>query len=162
MLVLAVALLSTHEAFAATDWSGIQAAMGTDGYVFSGDVLRFQLARRDLQVSVDEAPALGAFFNAAVTNGFVAFKEMRHGEFYADGALPAQESELSALEDSLLQHRQIHITSVYSHVTNISPKLTWVHFEATGPGVELATWLAAALVHIHNPQIGGIFIPRYK
>jgi len=160
MLVLAVVMMSAHGAFAATDWSGIQAAMGTDGYVFTGDVLRFQLARRDLRISVDGAPALAAVFAAAVSNGFVAFKQKHGNDFFADGALPAQESELSALEDSLLGHgRAIRITAVYSHVTNISPKLIWVHFEATGPGVELATWLAAALVIIQNPQLGGIFIP---
>ncbi len=162
MLVLAVVLLSTLGAFAATDWSGIQAAMGTDGYVFSGDVLRFQLARRDLGFSVDGVPLGGDFrgYNAAISNGFVAFKEKRRNDFFADGALPAQESEVSALEDSLLSHgRAIRITAVYSHVTNISPKLIWVHFEATGPGADLATFLAAALVTIHNPQLGGSFIP---
>jgi hypothetical protein len=160
-LVLALAVFSLHRnAFAATDWSGIQAAMGTDGYVFPGDVLRFQLSRHDLAVSVDGVP-LGQFgFNAAVANGFVAFKEKRLNDFFVDGALPAQESEVSALEDSLLAHgRAIRITAVYSHVTNISPKLIWVHFEATGPGVDLATFLAAALAIIHNPHLGGVFIP---
>jgi hypothetical protein len=34
-----------------------------------------------------------------------------------------------------------------------------VHFEATGPGVDLATFLAAALAIIHNPHLGGVFIP---
>jgi hypothetical protein len=34
MLVLALALLSAQAAVAATDWSGIQAAVGTDGFVF--------------------------------------------------------------------------------------------------------------------------------
>jgi len=160
MLVLAVVLLPTKGAFAATDWSGIQAAMGTDGYVFPGDVLRFQMSRRDLPISIDGVPPLNAIFNAAVANGFVAFKEKRRNDFFADGALPAQESEVSALEDSLLSHgRAIRITAVYSHVTNISPKLIWVHFEATGPGVDLANFLAAALTTIHSPQLGGVFIP---
>jgi hypothetical protein len=160
MLVLAVVLLPTQAAFAATDWSGIQAAMGTEGYVFSGDVLHFQLSRHDLAISVDGVPLASYSFNAAVANGFVAFKEKRRNDFFADGALPAQESELSALEDSLLAHgRAIRITAIYSHVTNISPKLIWVHFEATGPGAELASWLAAALEIIHNPQLGGSFIP---
>lgn len=160
MLVLAVVLLPTQGAFAATDWSGIQAAMGADGYVFPGDVLHFQLSRRDLPISIDGAPPLNVIFNAAVANGFVSFKEKRRNDFFADGALPAQESEVSALEDSLLSHgRAIRVTAVYSHVTNISPKLIWVHFEATGQGTELATWLATALMTIHNPQIGGVFIP---
>src|ERR1700758_468367 len=104
MLILAVALSSTLEAFAATDWSGIQAAMGTDGYVFPGDVLRFELSRRDLAISVDGVPLGYNAFNVAVSNGFVAFKQKHGNDFFADGALPAQESEVSALEDSLLGH----------------------------------------------------------
>jgi hypothetical protein len=160
MLVLAVVLLPTQGAFAATDWSGIQAAMGTDGYVFPGDVLHFQLSRHDLAVSVDGVPLANYGYNVAVANGFVSFKEKRRNDFFADGALPAQESEVSALEDSLLSHgRTFRITAVYSHVTNISPKLIWVHFEATGPGADLATFLAAALVTIHSPQLGVGFIP---
>ena len=160
MLVLAVVLLPTQGAFAATDWSGIQAAMGTEGYVFPGDVLHFQLSRRDLAISVDGVPLPQSGFNATVANGFVAFKEKRGNDFFADGALPAQESEVAVLEDSLLSHgRAIRITAVYSHVTNISPKLIWVHFEATGPGADLATFLAAALTTIHNPQLNGVFIP---
>jgi hypothetical protein len=160
MLVLAVLLFSTREAIAATDWSGIQAAMGTDGYVFPGDVLRFQLSRHDLAISVDGVPLGYYAFNAAVANGFVAFKQKRLNDFFVDGALPAQESEVSALEDSLLAHgRAIRITAVYSHVSNISPKLTWVHFEATGPGVDLATFLVTALAIIHNPHLGGVFVP---
>jgi len=160
MLVLAVVLLPTQGAFAATDWSGIQAAMGTDEYVFPGDVLHFQLARHDLPVSVDGVPLGSLYLNVAVANGFVAFKEKRRNDFFADGALPAQESEVAALEDSLLSHgRAIRITAVYSHVTNISPKRIWVHFEATGPGADLATFLAAALATIHSPQLNVVFIP---
>lgn len=56
IVVLAVVLLPTHGAFAATDWSAIQAAMGTDGYVFPRDVLHFQLSRHDLAISVDGVP----------------------------------------------------------------------------------------------------------
>jgi len=158
MLVLALALLSAQAAFAATDWSAIRAAMGADGAVLPGDVLRFQLVRKDVPYSVNGVPVFEGYIGS-VTNGFVAFKEKRDGRFYVDGTLPAQESELSSLQDSLLQHRQFHITAIYNHVTNVSPQLTWVHFEATGSGVKLATWIAAALETIHNPQLGVFFVP---
>ena len=164
MLVLAVVLLSPLGAFAATDWSGIQAAMGTDGYVFPGDVLHFQLSRRDLPISIDGVPPLNVIFNAAVSNGFVAFKEKRRNDFFADGALPAQESEVLALEDSLLSHgRAIRITAVYSHVTNISPKLIWVHFEATGPGVVIwqPSWPPRLATNVKPPTRRDLY-PRHQ
>jgi hypothetical protein len=159
-LVVALAVLSFHTtgAFAATDWIAIQSAMGATGVVMPGDVLRFELARKDVPYSVNGVPT-PAVFVGAVTNGFVAFKERSNGRFYVSGSLPAQESELSALQDSLLQHAQIHITAVYSHVSNVSPLLLWVHFEATGSGSELATWIATALGTIHNPQLGVNVIP---
>ena len=161
ILALAVFSANTGTAYAtgsSTDWSGIQAAMGTDGAVLPGDVLRFQLVRNDTPYSVNGVPVYEGYIGS-VTNGFVAFKEKRDGRFYVDGALPAQESELSSLQDSLLQHRQFHITAIYNHVTNLSPQLTWVHFEATGSGVKLATWIAAALETIHNPHLGVFFVP---
>jgi len=162
-LILPVAVLSvsTGTAYAtggSTDWSEIQAAMGTDGAVLPGDVLRFQLVRKDVTYSVNGVPVFEGYIGS-VTNGFVAFKEKRNGQCYVDGALPAQDSEVSALQDSLLQHRQFHITAIYNHVTNLSPQLTWVHFEATGSGVKLATWIAAALETIHNPHLGVGFVP---
>lgn len=159
-LVLALAVLSLHttKAFAATDWSGIQTAMGADGAVFPGDVLRFQLVRKEISYSINGTPVNGVFIGAW-TSGFVAFKEEHDGKFYVSGSLPAQDSELSALQDALLKHPQIQITAIYSHDYSISPNLVWVHIEATGNGEKLATWIASALETIHNPQLDVGFIP---
>ena len=150
VFTLAVMLffLPVQTAFAATDWSAIQTAMKANGIVFPGDVLRFELVRQDLTITVD-GTTVAPQQVAAVTNGFVAFKEMRNGQFYVDGALPAQESEVTALQDALLMHASIHLTAIVNHIINESPKLIWVHFEATGAGTDLATWLAAALETIH-------------
>jgi hypothetical protein len=47
-----------------------------------------------------------------------------------------------------------------NHLTNESPKLIWVHFEASDTnGTVLATWLAKVLEAIHSPQIGQVVIP---
>ncbi|MBV8438563.1 MAG: DUF1259 domain-containing protein [Silvibacterium sp.] len=60
---------------------------------------------------------------------------------------------------ALRENRKIHITTIANHEVLESPKLVWVHFEATGGGSELATSLAAALKAIHSPQLNVVVIP---
>lgn len=155
-LALAVVFFSFAgaKAFAAPDWTAVQTAMGASGTEMPGNVLRFELYRSDLSGSLTVngvAPTPGA-----VANGFVAFKHSRDddGDVFADGSLPAQESELNALETALRTNRHIHITGIGSHFILDSPKLIWVEFEAHGKGADLATSLAAALATINSPQLG--------
>jgi hypothetical protein len=150
--------IATPKAFAATNWSAVETAMGASGTVMPGDVLRFELARNDLNFTVD-GQAVMEGEQAAVANGFVAFKQ-KAVRWYADGALPAQESELSALQDAILKYPRIHITAIVNHLTTESPRIIWVHFEASDTnGTVLATWLANVLEAIHSPQIGQRVIP---
>jgi hypothetical protein len=155
---LVVFPVTTPKIFASTNWSPIQTAIGAKGVVMPGDVLRIELARNDLNLTVDGV-AVPSDQQAAVANGFVAFKQ-KATRWYADGALPAQESELTALQDAILKYPKIHITAIVNHVTNESPRLIWVHFEASDSnGTVLATWLADVLTAIHSPQIGVVAIP---
>jgi len=155
--LLALFTMFCGKSFAATDWSAIQTALGTDGTELPGNVLRFELARLDLTVSVN-GQVLPQQEVAAVANGYIAFKPIHDSLFFADGSLPAQESELSALETALRQNSHIHITAIANHQILISPALVWVHFEAIGDGAEIATSLATALKTIHSP-IGISVIP---
>jgi Domain of Unknown Function (DUF1259) len=157
-LAIVLFLLHTGTTFAATNWGAIQTAMKANGTVMPGDVLRFELVRQDLTMTIN-GTAVPAQEVASVANGFVAFKEMSNGQFYADGALPAQESEVTALQDALLKHAHIHITAMVNNLINESPKLVWVHFEASYHGEQLATWLATALDTIHSPQVGVSVVP---
>ena len=157
-LALVLSSFCAGKVYAATNWTAIQTAMKANGVVLPGDVLRFELVRQELSMTVNGVP-VPAIETAAVANGFVAFKELPNGNFFADGSLPAQESELSALQDALLSHSQIHITATVDRLTGELPRLVSVHFEATGVGVDLATWLAAALETIHHPQIGVVVVP---
>jgi hypothetical protein len=156
-LALAVVFFSFagEKAFAAPDWSAIQSAMGVSGTEMPGNVLRFELYRSDLSVTVNGL----AQTPGSVANGFVAFKRSDDGRIFADGSLPAQESEVNALETSLRTNHHIQITGIGSHLILEAPKLVWVEFEASGDGADLATSLATALATIHSPQIGVNVIP---
>jgi hypothetical protein len=144
-----------EKAFAAADWSAIQTALGATGTEMPGNVLRFELCRSDLPMTVNGV----AQTDGAVGNGFVAFKRSHDGQMFADGSLPAQESEVTALETALRANKHIQITGVGSHFILESPKLVWVEFEALGDGSDLATSLASALTTIHSPQLNVTFIP---
>jgi hypothetical protein len=145
--------------FAATpNWSPIQTALNANGTEMPGNVLRFELVRQDLSVTVGGQPVPSTEV-AAITNGFIAFKPAGQQRFFVDGSLPAQETEVAALQTALRQNKQIHITAVAGRVIQESPKLVWVHFEANGNGADLAASLATALATIHSPQVGVTVIP---
>ncbi len=156
-VVLAFVFLSflNLKAFAATDWTAIQTAMGASGVEMPGDVLRFDLVRQDLTMTVNSQPqTLGA-----VANGFVAFKPAGGGQMFVDGSLPAQQTELAALEGALRTDKRIHISAIGDHFILESPSLVWVEFQAQGNGSSLATSLATALAAINSPQINVTAIP---
>lgn len=156
-ITMATALFSVSpaSALAETDWSAIQTAMHADGVAMPANVLRFELVRQDLAMTVNGASTQAA----AVSNGFVAFKQMDNGQFYADGSLPTREWEMAAMIHVLLTHPHIRITSIENRIIKESPRLVWVHFEGTGDGARLSSWIAAALAAIHDPQVGVTVIP---
>jgi hypothetical protein len=156
-LAFVFSLVFTGKTYAATDWSAIQSAMKVNGSLLPGNVLRFELVRKDLTVSVN-GQVLNPFESQAA-NGFVAFKEIHDGWFFADGSLPAQESELPAVQTALRANTHIRITAITSRVINESPTLIWVHFEADGNGADLAATIATALAVMQNPQSGISVIP---
>jgi len=52
-LAFTFSVLPCTESFAAPDWSPIQTALGANGVVMPGNVLRFELARQDLALTVN-------------------------------------------------------------------------------------------------------------
>lgn len=151
-LAFVFSVLCCSTSYAATDWNSIENAMKTTGTKFSGNVLRFELVRQDLTVSVN-GTALPATQVALVANGYVSFKPISSSRFFVDGSLPAQESELAALQTALRQDANIKITAITNHDIGETPKLIWVHFEASGNGADLAASIATALETIHSPQL---------
>ena len=157
-LALALFTLLCGRSFAATDWSAIQTALGANGVQLPGDVLRFELVRQDLTISVN-GQAVPTEETAAIANGYIGFKAIGDSQFFVDGSLPAQETELSALELAIRHDSHIRITAIANNQILETPKLIWLHFEATGDGAEIATSLASALTTIHSPQINVTVIP---
>jgi uncharacterized protein DUF1259 len=130
------------------DWTPIQTAFGANGTVLSGPVLHFDLVRSDLSISVNNQ----LLNPAEVANGYVNFKQLQNGRYFADGSLPAEEAQVPALSSALRANPAVHISAIVNHTALETPKLLWVHFEARGDGAQLANSIAAALGAINNPQ----------
>lgn len=156
ILAFALMVFSGGRAYAATDWSAIQSAMGTDGVVLPGNVLRFELVRLDIGNINVNGQIIGV--NEAA-NGFVSFKEIENGKFFADGSIPVRDSEAQSIQTALRANPRIQITAIANRISQETPSLLWVHFEARGDGGSLATSIASVLATIHNPQLGLVVIP---
>ena len=113
------------------------------------------LVRGDPSVTVNGQ----ALDPAEIANGYVNFKFLSDGQYFADGALPAQESEVPALSTALRLDKAVHISAVVNHAALETPKLLWVHFEATGSGSGLASDIAGGLATISNPQRNVTAVP---
>jgi hypothetical protein len=139
----------------AQNWTPIQTAFGANGTVLPGSVLHFDLVRGDISITVNGQ----ALDPAEIANGYVNFKFLSDGQYFADGALPAQESEVPALSTALRLDKAVHISAVVNHAALETPKLLWVHFEATGSGSGLASDIAGGLATISNPQRNVTAVP---
>jgi len=157
-LAFVFSLALTGKTYAATNWSAIQSALGTTGTLLPGNVLRFELVRHDLPIMIN-GTVMPYSEIAAVANGFIAFEPTYGGQFFVDGSLPTQDSELPAVQNALRSSKSIHITAIGNRVLNETPEVISVHFEATGDGGVLATTLASALAAIKNPQLNVVVIP---
>jgi hypothetical protein len=153
-LACLAAPLLLHSAYG-QDWTPIQTALDANGTILPGPVLHFDLVRSDLSITVN-----GQALNPAeVANGYINFELLSTGLYFADGALPAEESQVPALSAALQANSAVHISAIVNHAALESPKLLWVHFEARGAAAGLATDIAAALATIDNPQQNVTAVP---
>jgi Domain of Unknown Function (DUF1259) len=156
-LTLALSAWFCGAAYASTDWSAIQSAMKANGVALPNDVLRFELVRGDINaITVAGGQVIDANEGAS---GFVSFKPIDNGRFFVDGSIPVRDTESQALQAALRQDTHIQIAAIANRLSQESPSLLWVHFEARGNGASLATAIAAALATINNPQVGVFVLP---
>lgn len=155
-LILTLAAFSGVRAYAATDWSAIQGAMNADGVILPHNVLRFELVRQDVNAITVNGQVIDANEGGS---GFVSFTPIRNGIFFADGSIPVLDSESQAVQVALRSDPRIKITAIANRLSQETPSLLWIHFEARGNGASLATAIASALALIKSPQEGVLVVP---
>jgi hypothetical protein len=143
-------MLSAPSASAQTDWSSIRDALHAEGIVQPGNVLCFDLVRKDLNVLVSGKPVSPG----EVANGYVHFLPRGNNTFFVNGSLPAQDWQASNVAAALHTARTISVSAIVNHGAKSNPNMIWVHFEATDTANNLLPAIVKALGILKDPQIG--------
>ena len=145
LVFLMLALLIAGRAHAATDWKGVDQALGKAAAVQPGDVHRYSFPRSDLSVRLD-----GVRIKPALALGsWLAFRDAGdHSEVMGDLVLTHEEvnAVLSRLLDGGLT-----ITALHNHLLSSTPATMYMHVHGMGDAVKLATALRRALEASHTP-----------
>jgi len=133
------------QAAAATNWKGVDEALGRSGVVQAGDVHRYGFPRSDLDVSLD-----GVRIKPALALGsWLAFRDVGdHAEVMGD--LVLTQPEVNPVLSRLLQGG-LTITALHNHLLRSTPATMYMHVHGMGDAVTLARSLRQALAASHTP-----------
>jgi len=128
-----------------SEWKPVEDAMGRSGKMQPGDVLKFGMPRKDLQVTlrgtqVKPGLALGSW---------AAFKKMGNGAVVmGDLVLTVDEVEPVMLK---LQQEGIEQTALHNHLLGESPRIMYMHIAGRGDALKLAQALHDAIALTKTP-----------
>jgi hypothetical protein len=136
----------------AAEWKNVEEAFGFPGDNLPGGVIRFNMPRKDLHVTVGGTEvkpglALGAW---------AAFHYVGKNDAMVMGDLVLTEDEVAAVMKAL-QDGGVEVTALHNHLLNESPKIMYIHMGGHGDPVKLARAIkqAVALTKSPFPQGGG-------
>lgn len=130
------------------DWAAVDKAMGRAGALQPGEVQKYSFPRTDLQVT-----ARGVRVKPALALGsWVAFKRTGRGTAaMAMGDLVLVESEVTPVV-SKLQAMGVEQTALHNHLQGEVPRVMYLHIQAQGDPVKIATAVRAALAETRTPS----------
>ena len=141
-----------QKATAAAEWKTVEDVFGFPGAVLPGGVIRFNMPRTDLHVTVagtEVKPglALGAW---------AAFHHVSANDAMVMGDLVLIDDEVAPVMKTL-QQGGVEVTALHNHLVGESPKIMYVHMGGHGDPVKLAQTIkqAVGLTKTPRPQSGG-------
>jgi hypothetical protein len=145
LALIPLILMLSGAAEAATNWKGVDDALGRPGAVQAGDVHRYSFPRSDLAVTLD-----GVRIKPALALGsWLAFRDMGdHAEVMGDLVLTQQ--EVNPVLSSLLDNG-LTITALHNHLLRSIPGTMYMHVHGMGDAVKLAASLRQALAASRTP-----------
>jgi hypothetical protein len=146
--VLTLAQAAPAKSDTADDWKIVEAAMGRSGSTQPGDVYKFGMPRKDMQVTVEGTPIKAGL----ALGSWVAFKKMG-GEAMVMGDLVLSEDEVEPVMMKL-QQGGIEQTALHNHVLHETPRVMYMHIAGHGNAVKLATAIHDALALTKTPGGG--------
>lgn len=137
---------------AATEWKNVEDVFGFPGVLLPGDVIRFNMPRKDLHVTlgvteIKPGLALGAW---------AAFHWVGNNDAMVMGDLVLTGGEVAPIM-KVLQDGGVEVTALHNHLIGESPKIWYVHMGGHGDPVKLARTIkkAVALTKTPLPHGGG-------
>jgi hypothetical protein len=134
------------------EWKTVEDVFGFPGANLAGGVVRFNMPRKDLHVTVGNtevkpALALGAW---------AAFHHVGDNDAMVMGDLVLTEDEVAPVIKAL-QDGGVEITAIHNHLIGESPKLIYIHMGGHGDPVKMAQTIkhAVGLTKTPLPQGGG-------
>jgi len=133
----------------ANNWKQVEEAMGRPGQIQPGDVIKFGMPRKDLNVVLDSVtikPALAL-------GSWAAFKRDGGGAMVM-GDLVLTEDEVEPVMMKL-QEGGIHESAVHNHLLGESPHVMYMHIASHGDPVQMAKAIHDALALTKTPGPDG-------
>jgi Domain of Unknown Function (DUF1259) len=137
---------------AATEWKKTEDIFGFPGVPMPGDVIRFNMPRSDLHVTLG-----GTEIKAGLALGaWAAFHWVGDNDAMVMGDLVLTEGEVAPTM-KVLQDGGVEVTALHNHLIGESPKIWYIHMGGHGDPVKLARAIkkAVALTKTPLPQGGG-------
>jgi hypothetical protein len=138
---------------AAPEWKNVEDVFGFPGDVLPGDVIRFNMPRKDLHVTVGStevkpALALGAW---------AAFHMVGKNDAMVMGDLVLTEEEVAPVMKAL-EDGGVEVTALHNHLIGESPRILYIHMGGHGDPVKMVQTIkqAVALTKSPLPQGGGV------
>jgi len=132
----------------AGDWKSVESALGRSGSMQPGDVYKFGMPRKDMQVTVEGV----AIKPGLALGSWVAFKKMGTDAMVM-GDLVLSEDEVEPVMMKL-QQGGIEQTALHNHVLHENPRVMYMHIAGHGDAVKLATTIHDALALTKTPSGG--------
>jgi hypothetical protein len=140
-----LALAALPASAADPDWTAVGHALGKAGAVQPGGVYKVSLPRTDLKVTLDGVKLKPGF----ALGSWVAFEPMGD-QAMVMGDLVLTHSEVNPVM-SRLEAEGFEVTALHNHLLRSQPATMYMHIEAHGDPVKLATALHAALALSKTP-----------
>jgi biopolymer transport protein ExbD len=155
LLASGVALVSTRanaqqKAASGVDWKPVQEVFGFAGDMLPENVIRFNMPRKDLHVTVGGTEvkpglALGAW---------AAFHRVGNNDAMIMGDLVLTDDEVTPVMKAL-QEGGVEVTALHNHLLGESPRILYIHMGGHGDPVKLAQAVKNAVALTKTPMPPG-------
>ena len=131
------------------DWKAVQDALGRKGDLLPGNVIRINMPRKDLHVTVG-----GTEIKPSLALGAWAAFHRVGKEAMVMGDLVLTEDEVAPVMKTL-QQGGVEVTALHNHLLRESPKIMYIHMGGHGDPLKMAQTIRAAVSLTKTPPPGG-------